>query len=150
MVDWDEAYSNLKAVLGIPAESLTPKIPRTSAATPTNASSTGTGSTKRKADGDGDVAMADSTETKSKKSKSKTKAAPKEAAAIPAPTDVEDTSDPQVAHARAAAAFIPFLSPENLLPPKLPTRDEMEAVLLDLRKKLLVEEYFGNGEEQKA
>jgi len=47
-------------------------------------------------------------------------------------------------HAQAAAAQIPFLDVEHLLPPKLPTHSEMEGVLLALRKKALVEEYFGD------
>lgn len=47
-------------------------------------------------------------------------------------------------HAQAAAAYIPFLDVEHLLPPKLPSHDEMEGVLLALRKKALVEEYFGD------
>ena len=47
-------------------------------------------------------------------------------------------------HAQAAASYIPFLSPEDLLQPKMPTRQEMDQVLLELRKKALVEEYFGN------
>jgi len=51
---------------------------------------------------------------------------------------------PAAAHARAAAAYIPFLTPEMLMPPKMPTTEELEQVLLDLRKKALVEEYFGN------
>ena len=153
VIDWEEAYSNIKAVLGIPTESPTPSIPRIATAMdgPTTTSSLETGSTKRKADGDGDATMADSTETntKSKKSKSVSKPAPKETTTTQTPA-LPDDSDPQLAHARAAAAFIPFLSPENLLPPKLPTREEMEGVLLDLRKRALVEEYFGNSEEQKA
>ncbi|GJJ16115.1 hypothetical protein Clacol_010394 [Clathrus columnatus] len=45
--------------------------------------------------------------------------------------------------AQAAASFIPFLSAEDLLPPKLPSRQEMENVLLELRKKALLNEYFG-------
>jgi pre-mRNA-splicing factor ISY1 len=49
-------------------------------------------------------------------------------------------------YARAAASRIPFLSPELLLPPKLPTHQEMEAALLMLRKKALLDEYFGDGE----
>lgn len=48
-----------------------------------------------------------------------------------------------LAHARAATLYIPFLSPENVLPPKMPTHEEMEQFLLGLRKKALVEEYFG-------
>ena len=47
-------------------------------------------------------------------------------------------------HAQAAAAYIPFLDVEHLLPPKLPTHDEMEGVLLALRKKALLEEYLGD------
>jgi pre-mRNA-splicing factor ISY1 len=47
------------------------------------------------------------------------------------------------AAAMAAASFIPFLTVEHLLPPKLPTREEMDGVLLGLRKRALVEEYFG-------
>lgn len=56
-------------------------------------------------------------------------------------------TDPAKAHAQAAAAYIPFLTADNLLPPKLPTREEMEKVLLALRKQALVEEYFGNDAE---
>lgn len=62
------------------------------------------------------------------------------------PSVVDDpaiTADVALQSARAAAAYIPFLSPDELLPPKLPSREEMETVLLGLRKKALVEEYFG-------
>jgi len=55
-----------------------------------------------------------------------------------------DAAATTLAHARAAAAHIPFLSVESLLPPKIPTKEEMEGVLLELRKRALVEEYFGN------
>ena len=88
--------------------------------------------------------MSDSAEESAKRSKKQT-----DSSHEPRVVSTDDTEDPQVAHARAAAAFIPFLAPENLLPPKLPTREEMEGVLLNLRKQALVEEYFGNGEEQK-
>jgi pre-mRNA-splicing factor ISY1 len=50
-------------------------------------------------------------------------------------------------HARTTAAYIPFLSAEDLVPPKMPSQKEMEAFLLGLRKKALMEEYFG---EQQA
>ena len=56
----------------------------------------------------------------------------------------EPEADRAKANAQAAAAYIPFLTADNLLPPKLPSREEMEKVLLDLRKQALVEEYFGN------
>lgn len=61
------------------------------------------------------------------------------------PAAIAET-DPAHIHAQAAASYIPFLQKEHLLPPKLPSREEMEAVLLGLRKKALVEEYFGNAE----
>jgi pre-mRNA-splicing factor ISY1 len=58
----------------------------------------------------------------------------------------QSEAEQTLVHVRAAASYIPFLSPEILLPPKLPTHGEMEAVLLALRKKALVAEYFGDGE----
>jgi pre-mRNA-splicing factor ISY1 len=63
--------------------------------------------------------------------------------ATPAANDAISPDDA----ARAAAAFIPFLTSEDLLPPKLPSRDEIEAVLLGLRKQALMSEYFGGGGE---
>jgi pre-mRNA-splicing factor ISY1 len=54
------------------------------------------------------------------------------------------TTNPVLLHAQTAASFIPFLDAEHLLPPKVPSREEMETVLLQLRKKALVEEYFGD------
>ena len=70
----------------------------------------------------------------------------KDGAPPPQPaTGVDVNGDsPAAVHARAAAAYILFLTPEMLMPPKMPTTEEMEKVLLDLRKKALVEEYFGN------
>ena len=40
------------------------------------------------------------------------------------------------------AAYIPLLSVESLLPPKMPTKEKMEGVLLELRKRALVDECF--------
>ena len=54
--------------------------------------------------------------------------------------------DTTLVHAQTVARYISFLKPEHLLPPRLPSREEMEALLLDLRKKALVEEYFGEVE----
>jgi pre-mRNA-splicing factor ISY1 len=63
---------------------------------------------------------------------------------MPASEDAPPTEREQMlAHARSAASYIPFLSPAYLLPPTLPTHAETESVLLALRKKALVEEYFG-------
>jgi pre-mRNA-splicing factor ISY1 len=64
---------------------------------------------------------------------------------VPNPSVVQaDVAATTLVHARAVATYIPFLSVESLLPPKIPTKEEMEGVLLELRKRALVEEYFGN------
>ncbi|KAF7327538.1 hypothetical protein MKEN_00332700 [Mycena kentingensis (nom. inval.)] len=57
--------------------------------------------------------------------------------------DAESPQAKMLTHARFAAQQIPFLAPSLFLPPKLPTTGELEGVLLALRKKALVEEYFG-------
>ena len=91
-------------------------------------------STKRKTvDHDGDVEMGSGTED-SKRAKINSDVTVE----LPTPSNVDTAR----LHAQAAAAYIPFLNIEHLLPPKLPTHDEMEGVLLALRKKALVEEYF--------
>ena len=105
--------------------------------------------TKRKApesDGDGDVSMsaADASSTDvSKRARTDGSQAPAAVAAAAASPDLS-TDAAMETHARRTAAYIPVLSPEILMPPKLPTREEMEQFLLELRKKALVEEYFGN------
>ena len=68
---------------------------------------------------------------------------PHQGQAITTGADANDDS-PAAVHARAAAAYIPFLTAEMLMPPKMPTTEETEKVLLDLRKKALVDEYFGD------
>lgn len=104
----------MQEVLGLSADAI-PKFSRPESAVSSTA--------KRKAvDGDVDVQMADGGAGNSSESQAQAQAR---------------------VHAEAAAAYIPFLTADNLLPPTLPTREEMEAVLLDLRKKALVEEYFG-------
>jgi len=39
--------------------------------------------------------------------------------------------------------LIPFLTPEHIAMPKLPTKEEMDNVLLGLRKQALLQEYIG-------
>ncbi|GLB39547.1 putative pre-mrna-splicing factor isy1 [Lyophyllum shimeji] len=116
--DWEEAYSNLRAALGLPSDADLPKIPRTM-----QVAAQGTAAKRKTADAEEDVDMAP----------------PDDRTPLPPATGM----DPAYAHAAAAASYIPFLQTEHLLPPKMPTRQEMETVLLGLRKKALVEEYFG-------
>ncbi|KII91863.1 hypothetical protein PLICRDRAFT_136384 [Plicaturopsis crispa FD-325 SS-3] len=145
--EWEEAYANLRSILGISDDHPTPKMPRRendAAPLPSQPSDPSAPHAKRKApDGDGDVDMPDESAKRSKAQDAATPAAPT------APKGDADAAL-HLERARAAAAYISFLEPENLLPPKLPTREEMEGVLLGLRKRALVEEYFGDGEEQAA
>lgn len=143
-LEWEEAYSNLRGALGLPTDITIPKIPRpnTVSSAPSSSSLPSITHAKRKAsDEDGDVEMpsVNENETDSKRTKTQPGTA--------ASTIVSDPkSDLALQHAHAAAAYITFLDPDHLLPPKMPTRDEMEGILLELRKKALVEEYFGDVE----
>jgi len=148
-VEWKEAYSNLREALGLPGDDPTPKIPRSPRISQTVSSSTPMPTTvsqvkRKKRNDDGiDVEMSpevpDSTPANNSLKRSK--------------TDVDNAvvsvgSDVALQNATAAAAYIAFLEPENLLPPKMPTRQEMESVLLGIQKKLLTEEYFGDGDQK--
>ena len=62
------------------------------------------------------------------------------------PMDVDSEADPQRAAANMLVSYAPFFSPEELMQPKLATRSEMESVLLDLRKRAGLDEYFGDEE----
>jgi len=134
--EWQEAYSDIREALGLSSDAPIPKLPRSdpSAAMPLAQPSETSAATKRKTTDDGDVEMS-APDEESKRSKP-----------LASPTAaVTNGSDQGLIHAQAAAAYIPFLRTENLLPPKMPTREEMETVLLVLRKKALMEEYFGEG-----
>ncbi|KAI9459308.1 pre-mRNA-splicing factor ISY1 [Russula earlei] len=133
--EWDESHAHLREVLGLPSDAPVPQIPRGAAATshaippsdnPPPAASDGKPPWLQNSDGE--LAKR-----------------PKQDAPTPTPNVAQaDPAATALAHARAAAAYIPFLSVERLLPPKMPTKEEMEGVLLDLRKRALVEDYFGN------
>ena len=137
--DWEESFINIREVFDLPPDTQVPELPRTAGTHPVSRESLPSGpssSAKRKtADHDSDVEMGSGTED-SKRVK------------IISDSTVEHltTSNVDTArmHAQAAAAYIPFLDVEHLLPPKLPTHDEMEGVLLALRKKALLEEYLGD------
>ncbi|KAF8179880.1 Isy1-like splicing factor [Pholiota molesta] len=138
--DWEEAFINLRETLGLPSDTQAPKIPRPNVdvvPSITDSSNPPPPSSKRKAQTE-DVDM-DSGGDDSKKAK--TELEKTTATAVSQPSADADASR---IHAQAAAAYIPFLDVEHLLPPKLPSHSEMEGVLLALRKKALVEEYFGD------
>lgn len=141
MLEWTEAYSSLRESLGIQTDEAVPKLqrPQTKASITIADSTDETSLQKRKHATDEDVEMdTETTEDPSKR--------PKTDGAKSQSDGKSAASDMAIVHAKAAAAYIPFLSEEMLMPPKMPTHDEMENVLLDLRKRALVEEYFGNEE----
>jgi len=133
--DWNESCTSVREVLGPNAP--IPEIPRRDERVPTpNTQPTVTSTMKRKADQDEDMESVPNVEEikKSKKSTSSGGGG----GGTPAPADTTRTN------AQAVALYIPFLDVEHLLPPKLPSHDEMENILLALRKNALVEEYFGD------
>ena len=151
-IDWADAYMNLRESLGLDTDEPIPKFQRhqhgngtlqvTDSSTP--ASADDTTQPKRKHPPDEDTEMTNDATSPAPEEASKRPK--KDGVSASQPATGEDGDSPAAAHARAAAAFIPFLTPEMLMPPKMPTTQEMEKVLLDLRKKALVEEYFGNEE----
>ena len=141
--DWEEAHLNIRAVLRLPVDEDPPKMARWNVTRhdPTShPPAPDQPSAKRKVrddSGDGpDSIMAEAEDLK------RVKTSTRDASTLNSTTtpSAEDA-------ARAAAAFISFLTAEDLAPPKLPTREEMENVLLGLRKRALMSEYFGGRSE---
>ncbi|KDQ15480.1 hypothetical protein BOTBODRAFT_54750 [Botryobasidium botryosum FD-172 SS1] len=142
--EWEDAYATLREVLQLPASDSAPVIPRPDpvplsalVALSISAGADG-GGEKRKLDGgeeapqDEDAEMADENAAKrSKSSEDKASAA-----------DSSRTS--QSTH----LPLISILTMDDLAPPKMPTREEMEEVLLGLRKRALLEEYLGTAGEK--
>jgi pre-mRNA-splicing factor ISY1 len=141
--EWTEAYRSLQEALGLEANDTIPKLQRPQQTKTiinvTDHTVEETSVQKRKHSADEDVHMpAEPNAPPDDPSKRpKLNGSKLEPNGQAAPYDVSKV------HAKAAAAYIPFLTEEMLKPPKMPTRDEMETVLLGLRKKALVEEYFG-------
>ncbi|THH09002.1 hypothetical protein EW145_g2320 [Phellinidium pouzarii] len=129
--EWEDAYSNVREALGLSADDPVPPLPGRDKLKSLQPSEQQNGSAKTS---DEDSEMAEPTAERSTELAKQLK---------DGNTISQVDGDVMMQSARAAAAFIPFLSPVDLLPPKLPTKDEMEGVLLGLRKKALVNEYFG-------
>jgi pre-mRNA-splicing factor ISY1 len=147
--EWMEAYANLREALGLPADDPIPTIPGRPSNPPTTSQQTAASHKKRKiTDGDGDAEMSSDQDAPTLES-DVAKRLKSNVDNIPPTTTVNaNTSDTVLQNARAAAAYIPFLDVDNLLPPKMPTREEMEQVLLRIRKQMLMEEYFGDNEQK--
>ncbi|KAI0089460.1 pre-mRNA-splicing factor ISY1 [Irpex rosettiformis] len=142
--EWEDAHRHIRTALGLAEDEPIPPLPRPSAASalpPTDQSIGTHPDSKRKApeaDGDTDAPMVDGESVPSKRPHvdSQTKDSTNGNGGTADATALQ--------YARTTAAYIPFLSADDLVPPKMPTQQEMEAFLLDLRKKALVEEYFGD------
>ncbi|KAF9446459.1 Isy1-domain-containing protein [Macrolepiota fuliginosa MF-IS2] len=142
--DWEEAFVNVRETLGLPSDTPAPPIPGQASTQASIAQPQPTSQPKAKrktTDGESDVEM-DGLRDESKRTKTDT-GGDSESTVVQAPDATITTTDPTQLHAQTAASFIPFLQAEQLLPPKMPSREEMESIILQLRKKALVEEYFG-------
>jgi len=141
--EWTDAYRSLREALGLESDGPIPRLQRqqqnNTAINVVDHVIEETPLQKRKHSADEDVPMS-SEENALLDDSSKR---PKLDGSKPDLNGQAPRSDLSVMHARAAAAYIPFLTEEMLVPPKMPTREEMENVLLGLRKKALVDEYFG-------
>ncbi|KAI0649888.1 Isy1-domain-containing protein [Trametes meyenii] len=152
--EWQDAYNHIRTVLGLPADEPIPPFPRSvkplSVLLTEASQASGPPDSKRKApegDGDADADVDMSAPAPTEASKRPRKAGEQVPATAAAGGGDPSSDAAMLAHATRTAAYIPVLSPEILVSPKLPTREEMEAFLLELRKKALVEEYFGDEEK---
>ncbi|EDR00066.1 uncharacterized protein LACBIDRAFT_180818 [Laccaria bicolor S238N-H82] len=139
--DWTKACINIREALALPPDSSLPPLPRNSDNHPSlsQAHPPPAVTSKRKTTGEDEDVEMGAVEEDAKRAKTVSSLS----------TNMIDTAseaDTARRHAQMAASHIDFLDTEHLLPPSLPTHQEMENVLLSLRKKALVEEYFGDGQ----
>jgi pre-mRNA-splicing factor ISY1 len=125
--DWNAACEKLAEKLDMPEDAPMPPFPKSSAVQPTAPETSADTSTKRKAPGadEGDIDMADGDAGKRAKV---------DDADIPALQQ-----DPQTA--ARISSFFGVLDQASIQAPKQPTKQEMEQILLEVRKKALLEEY---------
>jgi pre-mRNA-splicing factor ISY1 len=147
--EWRDEYTHVLEILDLPLDDPIPKMPRGSSASSSPLPLNGPSppqppvNAKRKAqeeDVEMDTVNADEVAPdQAKRFRNAESDGAAKADVIPS----NGGADSIRTHASAAAAYLGFLSPDDLMPPTLPTREEMEGVLLALRKQALVEEYFG-------
>jgi len=126
IADWNAACEALAEMLDLPENAPRRAFPKSSSSRPAGLDSTNETSTKRKApDADnGDVDMADGDAEKRAKVDEAQPAA---------------QQDPQIA--ARISSFFGVLDQASIQAPKQPTKQEMEQILLEVRKKALLEEY---------
>lgn len=99
---------------------------------------------KSNANGDGEDAVMEDAEAPNAKKKGKRGKKTDAAKTKPSEKVVTGEGDTKSGESDGITALIPFLTPEMIAPPKMPTREELEVVLLDLRKRALLDEYLGD------
>ena len=115
ILEWDDAYAVLAKTLGLGPDAPIPPIPRPPP-TALNISVTG-GPSGKASTGDGESMIVDGDET------------------------ANEQNTPHVTN--QLPPLLSVLQPSDVAQPMLPTRSELEGVLLDLRKRALLEEYVG-------
>ncbi|KAH7883122.1 Isy1-like splicing factor [Phlebopus sp. FC_14] len=137
---WRDALAHIYEILNRPLEDPIPAMPGRSSKVlrplPTDSSMTNVLKRKKSFDDASQVTNAEADHPPDTAKRPRTDLAPADGVSVLPQTAMQT-------HAQMAASFIPFLPPAALLPPELPTRDEIEGVLLRLRKEALVNEYFG-------
>lgn len=117
-------------MLDLPEGTALPSFPRANAPT---ASTSSTKAQKRKAD-DGDVEMTETTAEGEADKRAKTvEGEGADAEKVNGNTDAST--------AAAIASFFGVLDQASMEPPKQPTKEELEVILLDVRKRSLLAEY---------
>ena len=135
--EWEDAYKTLAETLGLDADHAIPPIPRPNP-TPLSAASSHSGSAaeKRKAtenDAPVDTDMADGATTTMSSKRLK--------------TDRDENGNEDNLRPPPITQLPPLLSvlqPSDVASPSMLTKQEMESVLLQLRKRAVLEEYLGD------
>jgi pre-mRNA-splicing factor ISY1 len=129
-IDWAAACSHLTDVLDLPEGTTPPPFPKANVPT---ASTSSTKAQKRKAD-DGDVEMTEATTEGEADKRAKTVEG--EGA-----VDEKLNGNTEASTAAAIASFFGVLDQASMEPPKQPSKEELEIILLDVRKRSLLAEY---------
>lgn len=151
-IDWTDACARLAEALDLPEDTPFPSFPKskpttTALASSSTAEASTSTATKRKADASEDVdADGDSTMTPAQADPSASSSEKRTKFDESTPVMRSADANPDGANEAATAAalskfFGGVLSEEDMQPPRMPTKEEMEGILLDVRKRALLAEY---------
>lgn len=129
-IDWDSACARLVGVLELPEDTTAPPFPKANAPA---AAVSSTNAQKRKA-ADEDVEMAGTSSEGEGDKRTKLDGQSVEEGS-------ESNGHADASTAAALASFFGVLDQASMEPPKQPNKEELEAILLDVRKRSLLAEY---------